>query len=458
MSVSQFRRCVLLSTLSEADKTWFPKWFGSYAIFAFKRLESSQKSIDNDVLMVPISDTLVKDYLISLRDNGTKAWQRLQAARAIEMYAGVVVRTCDVNFKTITDKLREISSREKQLGTSLEPGQIQVAGEGSEGTLDDEEPEILRRMRARMRLLHHPISTEKAYTQWVNRFIKHVGSEHLEKFGEHDVAEFLTDLAVVGNVVGSTQNQALSAILFLYGQVLNRDLAFVNAMRAKVSEYRPLVLTKREVTELFGFFGGVYRLMFLLTYGGGLRHHECRTLRIKDLDLERCEILVRTGKGMKDRMTVLPTNSLELLRSQIANVRALHQADLARGFGEVYLPFALANKYPNAAKEFCWQYLFPSIRMSRDPRSGKIRRHHVHERTFASQFRKALQLSSIDKPATPHTLRHSFATHMLEDGADIRTVQELLGHKDVKTTMIYTHVMNRPGLAVVSPSDRLALL
>ena len=242
----------------------------------------------------------------------------------------VVVRTFDVNFKFITDKLREISSREKQLGTSIEPGQIKVAGEGSEGSLDDDEPEILRRMRARMRLMHHPISTEKAYTQWVSRFIKHVGSEHLERFGEHDVADFLTDLAVAGNVVGSTQNQALSAILFLYGQVLNRDLAFVNAMRAKVSEYRPLVLTKREVTELFSFFVGVYRLMFVLTYGGGLRHHECRTLRIKDLDLELCEILVRNGKGMKDRMTVLTQSHNISIEHHESSSRSCHRKGLLR--------------------------------------------------------------------------------------------------------------------------------
>jgi integron integrase len=457
MSVSQFRRSVALSALGDGDKTWFPKWFAGYARYAFKRTVGGPKNLGDENLAVPISNPLVVNYLQSLRDNGTKAWQRLQAARAIEMYAGVVVRTSDIDFKFMIGKLRELSGQEKRLGTNLESAKCEVPGEGSVGKLDEDEPQVLRKMRERLRLLHHPISTERAYTSWVDRYIKHVGSEHLEKFGEDAIAEFLTDLAVAGNVVGSTQNQALSAILFLYKHVFNRDLAFVNSVRAKVSEYRPLVLTKREVTELYRFFVSFYRLMYLLTYGGGLRHHECRTLRIKDLDLERCEILVRNGKGMKDRITVLPKNAIGMLRTHIAHVRAMHQADLASGFGEVYLPFALANKYPNAAKDFCWQYLFPSHRLSRDPRSGRIRRHHIHEKTFASHFRKALILSKIDKPATPHTLRHSFATHMLEDGADIRTVQELLGHKDVKTTMIYTHVMNRPGLAVISPCDRLEL-
>jgi integron integrase len=197
--------------------------------------------------------------------------------------------------------------------------------------------------------------------------------------------------------------------------------------------------------------------MYKLMYGAGLRHRECRTLRIKDVCIETGTITVRNGKGMKDRVTVMPQNAIEMFQAQVARVRALHKSDLARGFGEVYLPYALANKYPNADREFCWQYVFPSPKLSRGPRSGTIRRHHLHERTFGNHFKKALRQAEIDKPATPHTLRHSFATHMLEGGADIRTVQELLGHKDVKTTMIYTHVMNRPGLNVVSPCDKLGL-
>ena len=240
--------------------------------------------------------------------------------------------------------------------------------------------------------------------------------------------------------------------------MLGRNLHFINSVRAKASEYRPVVLTKSEIAELFPFVSGVYRLMFLLMYGGGLRHRECRKLRVKDLCIESGQILVRDGKGMKDRVTVLPKNATSLLQQQIANVRAQHQCDLSDGFGEVYMPYALARKYPSAQRDLGWQYLFPSVKLSRDPRSGRTRRHHLNEKTFPTRFKAALVRTEIVKNAVPHTLRHSFATHMLEDGADIRTVQELLGHKDVKTTMIYTHVMNRPGLAVTSPSDALGLV
>jgi integron integrase len=236
---------------------------------------------------------------------------------------------------------------------------------------------------------------------------------------------------------------------------LGRELGFINSVRAKVSEYRPAVLTKSEVAALVRHMTGVPRIMFLLMYGGGLRHRECRTLRIKDVCIETRQIVVRDGKGMKDRVTVLPERVIPQFQAHIEYVRDLHQSDLLQGFGAVYLPFALARKYPNAAKEFCWQYIFPASRLSRDPRGGGYRRHHVHESTFSKQMRKALQKSQIDKYAVPHTLRHSFATHLLEGGADIRTVQELLGHKDVRTTMIYTHVMNRPGLGPLSPSDSL---
>ncbi|MDV6034284.1 MAG: integron integrase [Phycisphaera sp. RhM] len=313
-------------------------------------------------------------------------------------------------------------------------------------------------MRATMRRLHHPKSTEDTYVGQIKKFIRHLDDDRLERFGEPEIGDFLTDLAIEGHVAAGSQNQALCAILYFYEKVLGRNLQFINAVRAKASEYRPVVLTKNEVKELFPYVPGIYRLMFLLMYGSGLRHRECRKLRIKDLCMESGQILVRDGKGMKDRVTVLPENSHGLLQEQIANVRALHQCDLADGFGEVYLPFALARKYPSAQRDFGWQYLFPSPKLSKDPRSGKQRRHHLHEKTFPARFKAARKRTEIVKNAVPHTLRHSFATHMLEDGADIRTVQELLGHKDVKTTMIYTHVMNRPGLAVTSPSDRLGLV
>jgi integron integrase len=448
MTVECFRRCVALKSLKDGEREWLPKWLFGYAKF---------HGVDRPDMPLELDEARVIAYLRSLRDRNVQAWRRLQAARAIELYQEVVLRTATVNFVPIRAKLTELAAKEKR-SPSLAAGESNlVAGEGNEGVIQRQEPEPIQQMQRRLRLLHHPLSTERAYLGWLRRFIKYTGSVHLEQCSEDQIADFLTDLAVEREVTAGTQNQALSAILFYYEKVLARDLAFINQLRAKASEYRPVVLTKTEIIDLFRHFSGVPRLMFLIMYGGGLRHKECRTLRIKDIDLERREILIRDGKGMKDRVTVLAGNAVDALKAQIAAVRSLHSMDCSEGYGEVYLPFALRRKYPNASKDFCWQYLFPATRRSTDPRGHAVRRHHIHETTFANHFKQALKLAKIDKPAVPHTLRHSFATHMLEDGADIRTVQELLGHADVKTTMIYTHVMNRPGLAVTSPLDRLSL-
>ncbi len=452
MSLDNYRQSLAVMNLRPNELQWFPKWLGAYA---------EDKQVKPRIAPggeLPIDRDLVIGFLKRLRDNHVQAWRRLQAARAIEIYQSHVLRTSVVDFRPIRDKLSEIDGREKRAGHDLEYDPNLVAAEGNPGNLDENEPEAIRRMRSKMRILHHPKSTEDAYVGQVKKFIRHLDDSRLDKYGEAEIADFLTDLAVTQEVSAGTQNQALHGILFFYEKVLGRDLKFINAMRAKASDYRPVVLTKSEIKEIFRFMIGVYRIMFLLMYGGGLRHRECRTLRVKDFCFETRQIVVRNGKGMKDRVTVLADNVIPLLKEHLISVRVLHESDLKDGFGEVYLPYALARKYPHAARELGWQYVFPSARRSRDPRSGAVRRHHVHESTLCQKFKAALARTDIVKPAVPHTLRHSFATHMLEDGADIRTVQELLGHKDVKTTMIYTHVMNRPGLAVTSPSDRLGLL
>jgi len=274
--------------------------------------------------------------------------------------------------------------------------------------------------------------------------------------GAAEVEAFLSDLAVRRDVSASTQNQALAALLFLYKQVLKQDLPWLGeVVRAKKPARLPVVLSIQEVQQILSLLEGEVGLVTRLLYGAGLRLMEALRLRVKDVDFARNELIIRDGKGQKDRVTVLPVSVIEPLRHHLARVRVMHQQALAEGGGDVYLPDALSRKYPKAPWEWGWQYVFPAAGLSVDPRSGAVRRHHLDEKRVQRAFKRAVTASGIAKLATPHTLRHSFATHLLESGQDIRTVQELLGHADVKTTMIYTHVLNRGGLAVLSPLDRI---
>jgi len=313
---------------------------------------------------------------------------------------------------------------------------------------------LLDQLRDAIRLKHYSYSTEKTYVHWAKRYILFHNKRHPAEMGAVEIESFLTHLAKEGNVSASTQNQALNALLFLYRSVLKIDLVIpIHALRAKRSEHLPTVLSKEETAQVLSVVQGLHQLMAKLLYGSGLRLMECLRLRVKDIDFEQSQIIIREGKGEKDRATMLPSSLVEPLKTQIAYIRKLHELDLAQGFGSVELPFALARKYPNADKEFAWQYIFPSDRLSTDPHSGIVRRHHLDPSGLQRAVRAAAKLTKIDKPISPHTFRHCFATHLLEAGYDIRTVQELLGHKDVKTTMIYTHVLNRGPKAVRSPLD-----
>lgn len=315
-------------------------------------------------------------------------------------------------------------------------------------------PKLLDRVRERIRFKHYSIRTEDSYVQWIRRFILFHGKRHPSEMGAVEVEAFLTHLAVEGNVAASTQNQARSALLFLYKEVLGSELPWLNNVeQAKKPRRLPVVLTEDEVRDVLANLEGVHWLVAALLYGAGLRLMEALRLRVQDVDFKRREVLVRNGKGFKDRVTMLPDRLAGRLQSHLATVRLLHEKDMAEGFGEVHLPYALGRKYPNAGTSWGWQYVFPSSNRSLDPRTGKTRRHHLDEQTIQRAVKQAVRTAGVVKPATPHTLRHSFATHLLQNGQDIRTVQELLGHEDVQTTMIYTHVLNRGGRGVTSPLD-----
>lgn len=313
---------------------------------------------------------------------------------------------------------------------------------------------LLDQVREVLRVKHYSIHTEDAYVGWIKRYIFFHQKRHPREMSAPEVQAFLSDLAVTQNVSASTQNQALNALVFLYAEVLHVELDWMhNLVRTRRSRRVPLVLSRPEIQRVLAAMTGTTQLMGKLLYGTGLRLMECLRLRVKDLDFARGLIIVRDGKGQKDRVTMLPEVLRQALQDHLARVKLLHASDLKNGRGEVFLPEALARKYPAAPKEWVWQYVFPSAKLSRDPRSNAIRRHHVDEQMLQRAVRGAAKLAGIDKPVTPHTFRHSFATHLLESGYDIRTVQELLGHAHVTTTQIYTHVMQKPGLGVTSPLD-----
>jgi integron integrase len=315
--------------------------------------------------------------------------------------------------------------------------------------------QLLDEVRNTLRVHHYAVKTEKAYVQWVKRFILFHLKRHPLDMGKVEVEQFLTWLAVNRKVAPSTQNQALQAILFLYRKVLNTELPWMDdVVRAKSKRRIPVVLSRQEVAAVLAALVGQNQLIGKLLYGSGLRLMECLRLRIIALDLDRQSITVHAGKGGKDRVTILPQSLLVDIRNQMQRVRLLHRSDLAVGYSGASMPAALRRKYPTAAHEFRWQYLFPSKRLSLDPRGREqLCRHHVMDSSMQKAMRQAVRLADINKRASCHTLRHSFATHLLESGMDIRTIQDLLGHKDVSTTMIYTHVVNRGAFGARSPLD-----
>ncbi|MEZ6033304.1 MAG: integron integrase [Planctomycetaceae bacterium] len=441
MSLAAFRSKLHLAQYGEKDQVWFPKWLARYA--AGKPLTAG---------LLPVTESLVIEFSRSLMKSGTPAWQRLQGVRAVEAYRNLLLNVSEPDLTEMKQVLGRLAAAEKDSGAAA--GSPGIADQQRLiGVIDPKEPQILQSMRKELRLRHLALETERAYIGWIVRFIRHCGSAELQTFGEAQIKSFLTELAVEGNVTAGTQDQAKCALLFLYQQVLSRELAFLDVTRANKAARLPVVLSREEIARILPEFNDLRRLMFLVMYGAGLRHKECRTLRVKDVCFDEGHIVIRNGKGDKDRITVLPQCCRQQLIEQVERIRRLHKRDLESGFGKVYLPHALERKYPNESREFGWQWVFPSQRLSVDPRSGELRRHHVGEDYFADFFKVVIDRVGLTKNAVPHSLRHSFATHLLEAGSDIRTVQDLLGHKDVQTTMIYTHVMNKPGLAVKSPAD-----
>lgn len=445
MSLERVAVAIRNSLLSDNDRTWFPRWLGKLA--AWLKVDHGRD--------LPLTRDSLIGFLQAIKQQGKPAWQRLQVVRAVEFYAAQVLKHHAPWLAEIANRLRQAAQAER--GATAQQQQENAVPEFAL-PIDPSEPAVIQALRREIRTRHYSRRTEKAYVGWVQRFLQRGrwdGNSSLSDIGENEIKEFLSDLAVRCHVSASTQNQAFNALLFLFRDVLKRELEFVDAVRAKRPQRLPVVLSREEVQRLLAQMGGRDLLIAQLLYGSGLRILECLRLRVKDVDFDTRQLTVRDGKGQKDRATLLPSAVLEGLHRQIESRRQLHEKDMAEGCGQVWLPFALTTKYPNADREFGWQYVFPAARLVRHPQTGAMLRHHLHESVVAPTLKRALKRAGIDKLATAHALRHSFATHLLEDGKDIRTIQELLGHADISTTMIYTHVSSLGATGVKSPLDRL---
>jgi integron integrase len=443
----KYLAAVLSRAVPESKAEWYMKWAQRFAMSAAGPLRSRTAE-------------QIGLFLKGVAEQpNLQEWQAAQASDALKiLYQDVLNCEWALTWPPSDTSPPPESEEESETG-----GRISYSANIPRSFRDESPPkeidilhaDILQRLRTEIRFRHYSIRTERAYEQWVRRFIFFHAMTSPKELGPEKVKEYLEYLAEEREISANTQTQALNALVFLYDQVLKEPVgALGDFAKAKRPQKLPVVLTREEVNRLLGQLTGVKALMAGLLYGGGLRLMECIRLRVKDVDFEQRQIVVRDGKGQKDRVTVLPGRYEQQLKEHLEAVRRRHEKDLAKGLGEVYLWPSLARKYPKATKEWGWQYVFPAERFSADPRSRKVRRHHLHETVLQEAVKQAARKAGLHKPVSCHVLRHSFATHLLEDHYDIRTVQELLGHSDVSTTMIYTHVLNRPGLAVKSPADK----
>ena len=432
-----YRDTVRSGGIPEKFADWYVRWGEGFVKFIKGKPLKERNSRD------------IEEYLRSIaKQRKARPWQVDQARDAIRiLYHDFLSIPLPVPANTVANT------------PHIDSGEIHRRQTFEDATVDPERFEarfgkLISQIRSEIRYRHYAIRTEHSYISWVKRFLWFHKLKPAESLGTSEIKAYLEYLAVVRDISASTQNQALNALVFLYTQVLKTDPGdFSDFVRAKKRPKLPVVLTKKEIRMLFEKLSGVEHLAAGLLYGAGLRLMECIRLRIKDVDLEKHQIIVRNGKGSKDRVTLLPDRFSPALAEQIRYARDIFEKDLKEGSDGVYIWPSLDRKNPGAAKDWIWQYVFPSASLSVDPRSRKVRRHHLHASTIQKAVKRAAKSAGLPKPVSPHTLRHSFATHLLENGYDIRTVQELLGHADVATTMIYTHVLNRPGMAVKSPAD-----